>query len=128
LRTARQQLTRQRLEVRHRYGRDRQAQQARAASGNQNEQQVVGGELLCTMQDLLRRTLAGLVRHRMTGLDDADPLRRQPVRIARDDDAFHWHAGPGPLDGKRHARRRLARADDYDIAAWRRRQVSAEHL
>jgi hypothetical protein len=122
-----QQLAGERLELGHRHAGRRQRQQARAAAGDEDQQQVIGAEALRAFEDLARRALAGLVGDWMTGLDHADALRRQAVLVAGDRDSFDRH-GVVALDRQGHRRRGFARGGDENPAARRRRQVRTEDL
>ena len=107
------------------FARDRE--QGGGAAGDQAEHEVVCGQALRHRQDAARGLLAGGVRHRVRRLDHLDPLARQAVAVARDDEAGE-RTGPVLLDRLGHRGGGLAGAEHDGAALGRRGQVGRENL
>ena len=123
-----QQLAGQRLEIGHRNACDRQREQARAASRDQYQQEVIAIQGRRIAENRCRRLLASLVGHRMSGLDDIDALGRQAMFVAGDDSTGQpVGMGPGEFDCAGHRRGRLARADHQGAAGGRLGKMCREN-
>ncbi len=107
------------------FARDRE--QGGGAAGHQAQHEVVRGQALRHRQDAARGLLAGGIRYRVRSLDHLDPLARQAVAVARDDEAGE-RAGPIVLHRLGHGGGGLAGAEHDGAALGRRGQVRRQDL
>src|SRR6266704_3022445 len=128
-RTAAKELPRGRFQSFHADGPDGKAEQRRAPTGDQREQQIVRRKLLYPLQDFFRCGLASLVGNRVSGFDHLDAACRKPVPVAGDDQPLQRRV-PGPMlfDRERHRGGGLACADHERPARWRMGKVAWEDL
>ena len=106
--TAGQQDAVERLLVGQRHARPGQREQRRATAGNECHHQVIGPQALHRLQDAGGSLHAGLVRHRMRGLQHLDATGRHGVAVAGHHHARDIHVRPGSIHGGRHDGRALA--------------------
>mmetsp|Transcript_10043 Transcript_10043/g.40906 ORF Transcript_10043/g.40906 Transcript_10043/m.40906 type:complete len:403 (-) Transcript_10043:865-2073(-) len=109
-----------------------QAQQRRAAAGDQADDQVVRGQAAGEVQQPLAGGQARGIRHRVRRLGQLDPPRppaARDVAVAGDDEARQRRLRrPGGLQRLHHRATGLARTQHQGAAFWWGRQLGRQHL
>ena len=116
-RAAGQQDAVERLLVGQRHAGSGQREQRRTATGNERHHQVIGLQALNGLQDAGGGLHAGLVRHRMRGLQHLDAAGRHRMSVAGHHHARDIHVRPGGIHSGRHDGRALARPHHHAASA-----------
>src|SRR5215470_4062201 len=114
------------LLFRERDRRNRPGRQCRAASRDEEHDEVVGFCGVDTTNHLFGRGLPARVWHGMAGLSQDDMLRRHGVTVLDDDEALGDRRTERALERRRHRTAGLATTKDEELARKPTRQIDGQ--